>query len=257
MKFEEILVIATLVTGVIWMFDIIWFSKKRKPRQKEFFVIEYSKSFFPVLLLVLLLRSFAFEPFRIPTGSMKPTLLEGDFILVNKFRYGLRLPISSSKFFSISKPERGDVIVFRHASGKDLIKRVVGVSGDRIQYINEKLYINEKEVKQAYSGNTVDIDVSGFVAPVELYKEVLDPQVTHDIYLHQNKNVNYGYKFTDVKVPQNSYFVMGDNRNNSEDSRFWGFVDDKDLLGVAVATWMSWDGHHNDVRWERICRSIK
>ena len=256
MKFEEILFSLILSTGLIWLFDIIFLKKKRQQSLNEPIIVEYAKSFFYIFLLVLLLRSFLFEPFRIPTGSMKPTLLEGDFILVNKFCYGLRLPILSLKMFNISKPRIGDVIVFKHSSNRVLIKRVIGIPGDHIQYINDILYINGKEIKQIYSNNTFDVDVNGFITPVKLSKEVLYKDTIHNIYLRLNKSIDYGYKFTDVIVPENNYFVLGDNRNNSKDSRFWGFVKEQDLLGRAFATWMSWDGHNNDIRWERICRKI-
>lgn len=252
MRFEEILVILTLITGAIWLANIIYYKLKKKSKpNKQSWLIENSKSFFPVLLIVLMLRSFLFEPFRIPTGSMKPTLLEGDFVLVNKFSYGVRLPVLGTTVIPISKPKTGDIVVFRHTEGKDLIKRVVGVPGDRVRYTHKQLYINDQPVPRNFIEITQDHGIYT-VASVEHLNNVI-----HDIYDYPD--VQRFYKYSDVIVPPNSYFVMGDNRSNSEDSRVWGFVRDQDLLGKAVATWMSWNSNSDDtipIRWARIGKSV-
>lgn len=261
MKFEEILVIATILTGLICFLDIIYFKSKRKISENKFckkkdpFLVEIARSFFPVLLLVLVLRSFLAEPFRIPSGSMKPTLLEGDFILVNKYDYGLRLPVLGNVIVPTGAPKRGDVIVFRHASKKDLIKRVVGLPGDHILYENKILYINGKEAKIVENkGREFDVDVEHRISiPVDHKREKLN-SMTHSIYIQPREPSES--KYNDMVVPDDSYFVMGDNRDNSLDSREWGFVKDREIIGRAFATWMSWDGPNTDIRWSRLGRSI-
>lgn len=236
MRFEEILTAATIVTGTV---SLIFIRSKKKN-----VIIDNCKSFFPVLFVVLLLRSFLYEPFRIPSGSMKPTLLVGDFILVNKYDYGVRLPVLGTKLIEFGEPKTGDVVVFR-AEGQDMIKRVIGVPGDRIRYQDKKLYINDQEIPTQFVRDTYDQGVF----TVEK-KETL-PSLQHDIYIYPEKSRPMAY--TDIKVPEGSYFVMGDNRDNSIDSRYWGFVKDKDLLGRAAATWMSWG---SGVRWSRIGKPI-
>lgn len=255
MRFEEILVILTAVTGVICLLNYLYRKYKRlsKSTNKQTWIIETCKSFFPVLLIVLLLRSFLFEPFRIPSGSMKPTLLEGDFILVNKFSYGFRLPVIGFTLVPVAKPQTGDIVVFRHQSGKDLIKRVIGVPGDRIRYVNKQLYVNDVAVPNFVLTSTQDHGIYTIES-----KELLN-NLAHGIYEYPDPIYNRQYRYSDVIVPADSYFVMGDNRNNSEDSRTWGFVRDKDLLGKAVATWMSWNSNDNSmipIRWSRVGRSI-
>jgi signal peptidase I len=256
MKFEQILVIATLIAGIIWLMDALLFAKKRRTisKTKDPIIVEYAKAFFPVLFLVLILRSFLVEPFRIPSGSMKPTLLEGDLIVVNKFSYGIRLPITGTKLIAIGNPKRGDIIVFRHFDNKDLIKRVVGLPGDRIQYIDGNLYINGKQIENQSLGSVLDLDVNGIRSKLIEKTEQLDG-IKHQIYL--NPLVRENYKYSDIIIPQDSYFVMGDNRNHSQDSRYWGVVKDKQIIGKAFATWMSWDSNYFDVRWYRVGKFIQ
>lgn len=255
MRFEEILVLLTFITGTICLAHYLYTHKHRKAGKiiTHGWIVDYSKSFFPVLILVLALRSFLFEPFRIPTGSMKPTLVEGDFIIVNKFVYGIKLPILGTTLIPVSKPKVGDIIVFRHFDGKDLIKRVVGVPGDRITYKNKMLYINGNLVPTEFLRQTND---KGQITKES--KEHLD-NVVHSIYIYTEGGRDY-YPFSDVIVPENSYFVLGDNRDNSEDGRFWGFVSEQELLGKAVATWMSWNSDAeallDKIRWNKIGKSI-
>lgn len=266
MKFEEILVIASLLTGLVWLIDAKLFKSRRLRAAsgnsagtklsgyQEPLIVEYSRTFFPVLILVLLLRSFVAEPFRIPSGSMKPTLLVGDFILVNKFNYGLRLPIIGTTLVKVGKPKRGDVIVFRHHSQhKDLIKRVVGVPGDHVLYKDKVLYINNKPVELTSGELAQDGQVPAFHQHESLNN------IDHDIYTYPSLVRDY-YPFNDVIVPEDSYFVMGDNRDDSEDSRFWGFVVDQNIIGQAFATWLSWDWRDRfdvSIRWSRIGKVIK
>ena len=250
--FSLILVVATFVTGIIWGLDSLLFAKKRKAsgeadeetgKLKEPLLVEYSRFLFPVVLIVLLLRGFVAEPFRIPSGSMLSTLEIGDFILVNKFAYGIRPPVWNKKLIGIANPERGDVIVFRYPENPsvDYIKRVVGVPGDEIAYLNKVLYINGKKIEQEPLG----VYQAGF-PNLKRFKEDLDG-VEHDILV----NIMAPAGDFVVKVPPNSYFVLGDNRDNSRDSRFWGFVPDENLVGKAFMIWMNWQwGHWPE--WHRI-----
>jgi signal peptidase I len=275
MRFIEILLAATVITGLIWLLDsLIWrpkrlmnvFGKKSglKQQDNEPIIVEYSRAFFPILLLVLILRTFLAEPFRIPSGSMHPTLLEGDFILVNKYDYGLRLPISGNKIVNIGNPKRGDVVVFKHTKrgeSIDMIKRVVGLPGDKVEYKDKTIYINGEAVKQELVRETVDKEPGQNTGwPVNEYIETLGT-VRHDIYVQNDSSPSPSqYRYNDVVVPENSYFVMGDNRDNSDDSRYWGFVKDEDILGRALLIWLSFDTSRNGfadclkhcVRWDRI-----
>jgi signal peptidase I len=212
---------------------------------KEPLLVEYGKSFFPVLFIVLVLRSFLVEPFQIPSGSMKPTLDVGDFILVNKFSYGIRLPVLDTKIIEVGDPKRGDVMVFRYPSDPTVnyIKRVVGLPGDKIRYTSDKkLYVNDQLVAEQLVGAE-----PGTLGSAELYKEKLG-EVEHMIRKEMSR-----YRAPPDKewtVPAGHYFMMGDNRDNSNDSRYWddpnipkyelGMVPDKNIVGKAFAVWMSW-----------------
>lgn len=251
MNFALILVVLSLVSGFIYLLDLIFWAKKRGPDQKPGRIIEYSRSFFPVFFIVLLLRSFLIEPFRIPSGSLEPTLLVGDFVAVNKFSYGLRLPVWEKKVVSIANPKTGEIAVFRWppAPSYDYIKRVIGVPGDRISYRNKVLTINGKEAKQTFVEYTIDESSGKAVAK---YKEDLNG-VLHDIFIRSDvPAVDF-----DIVVPEGNYFMMGDNRDDSADSRFWGFVSDNYLRGKAFLVWMSWNGKTDNLRWSKIGRFIK
>jgi len=240
--FSLILFVLVVITGVIWGIDILFFAKKRtenSPSQEgelnEPIVVEYARFLFPVVLIVFVLRGFIAEPFRIPSGSMLPTLEIGDFILVSKFAYGVRLPVVNKKIISLSDPERGDVVVFRYPENPsiDYIKRVVGVPGDKIAYYNKLLYVNDKPQVQVEKG-TYNVESYGKYAHMN---ENLN-DIKHDIL------VNPFMQSSDfiVEVPAGHYFVMGDNRDNSRDSRAWGFVPDQNLVGRAFFIWMNWNG---------------
>jgi signal peptidase I len=258
-NFELILFYATLATAVICAIDYLFFVKSRKLNQggtelKLPWIIDYARSFFPVLLIVFLLRSFLFEPFRIPSGSLEPTLLMGDFILVNKFDYGVRLPVLHKTIRKGSEPARGDIIVFRWPPNPsiDFIKRVIGVPGDKISYINKELYINGNKIPQNLLTQVAVNDDGG--EPVQVLENQEDLLgVKHLIYIDPQRK---GLDYKDIVVPEGSYFVMGDNRDDSADSRFWGFVSDKDIVGKAVLVWMSWDGANKGVRWNRLGQPI-
>lgn len=244
------LLILSTITGVIYLLDVLFWSKKRTARQKPNWAIEYSRGFFPILFGVLLVRSFLFEPFRIPSGSLEPTLLVGDFLVVNKFAYGLRLPVWDKKIIPVSTPKRGDIVVFRWPPNPqyDFIKRIIGVPGDVVSYHHKILTINGKKAKQDFVQYTID-ESSGH--PVAEYKETLDT-TTHKIYRRSDVP---GTDF-EITVPANQYFVMGDNRDDSADSRYWGFVHDDYLRGKAIFTWLSWNKKEWNVRWSRLGRII-
>lgn len=251
MNFALILTLLSALTGLIYLLDIFIFSKRRNKGEAPGKIIEYSRSFFPVFFIVLLLRSFLIEPFRIPSGSLEPTLLVGDFLAVNKFSYGLRLPVLETEILPVSRPKNGDIAVFRWPPDPDrydYIKRVIGIPGDKIAYHNKVLSINGQEMKQSFVEYTVDAS-SG--RPVAKYKENLKG-IEHAIYI----NTAFPAEDFELTVPEGHYFMMGDNRDNSADSRYWGYVSEKNLRGKALIVWMSWDSENKRLRFSRIGRLI-
>jgi signal peptidase I len=249
--FELFLVLATLLTGLIALVDIVYFAKHRVGAMPRW--IEYGHSFFPILLIVLLLRSFLIEPFRIPSGSLEPTLLPGDFVAANKFTYGLRLPVSHTKILALGEPQKGDIAIFRDPTDAslDLIKRTIGTPGDKISYIDKVLYINGVKQPQKDLGPATDYDQDGNPIAVEKYEETFNG-IKHNIYI----NLAIPAKDFTVIVPQDSYFMMGDNRDDSLDSRYWGFMPEQNLIGKAFLIWFSWGGSENGVRFHRIGKLI-
>ena len=257
--FEIALVSLTLFSGAVWLLDKLFLAKRRAAREgllddgKEPFLVDYSKAFFPVLLVVLILRSFIAEPFRIPSNSMMPTLLTGDFILVNKFTYGLRLPINNHKIFALGEPKRGDVVVFKppHHPDQDWIKRVIGLPGDRVSYHDNQVTVNGEPLKYTpigtYEGHGNGTEMTGSQELAEnlLGREHRVLERTNLPLLDQGEG--------DWVVPAGHYFVMGDNRDNSEDSRYWGFLPEQNLRGKAFLIWMNVDG---GVDFSRIGNSI-
>ena len=263
MDFSLLLVIATTISGLIWCLDSVIFKRRRVALESEFssgqkyrsepILVEYARSFFPVLFLVLVLRSFLFEPFRIPSGSMMPTLLDGDFIFVSKFSYGLRLPVINTKIFDIGEPARGDVVVFRLPADPSInyIKRVVGLPGDVVVYesADKELSINGEVVSLELIG-----DYEGNPG-IQISRESLGDQ-EHDL-LHIRSRFSPGGTYV---VPEGHYFVMGDNRDISQDSRFESvrFIPEYHMVGKALRIWMNWrwpgDG---GPRWGRIGQSIE
>jgi len=251
LNFALFLLILLLVTGAVWLLDKFVLRRHRPQDAKQPWWVEYSISFFPVILIVFLLRSFLVEPFKIPSSSMVPTLLVGDFILVNKFTYGIRLPVANKKLIEIGRPERGDVMVFRFPEDPslDYIKRVVGLPGDRLEYRNKRLSINGTPVPMKQVDDYLSRERMQFS---RRYVETVN-SVGHEILLDEDApasvmparayphaaNCNYNSSGVACTVPPGHYFVMGDNRDNSSDSRVWGFVPDENIVGRAFFIWLN------------------
>lgn len=253
MNFALILFILLVVSAVLWVVERFYARPRREPGAPNPWWVEYGASFFPVILLVFALRSFLFEPFKIPSGSMIPTLAIGDFILVNKWTYGIRLPVINRKVVSINDPQRGEVMVFRYPAdmSMDYIKRVVGVPGDRVEYRNKRLTINGERVETVEQGD--------FLHPERLlyskmYEEhlgerahsiLIEPDmpayVPHVLNFPHRENCTYTTSGLACTVPEGHYFVLGDNRDASSDSRVWGFVPDENIIGRAFFIWFNFN----------------
>lgn len=263
MKWFEIgLVVLTFATGIVWLLDRLFFARRRTEESglleaKEPVVVDYAKAFFPVLVVVLILRSFVAEPFRIPSSSMMPTLLVGDFILVNKFSYGLRLPVNNKKVISIGEPKRGDVAVFRPPQhpDQDWIKRVIGIPGDTVEYRDDTVYVNGEpfgyQPEGLYEGRGRGREMTGAQL---LYESIPGRERSHqvletDLPIHDPAEGRW-------TVPEGHYFVMGDNRDRSDDSRFWGTLPESQLRGKAFLIWMNWDGSAGGIGFDRIGNRI-
>jgi signal peptidase I len=250
-NFALILFILSLTTGLAWAGNVFWAARRRPKDAADPWWVEYFASFFPVFLAVFFLRSFLFEPFRIPSGSMIPTLLIGDFIIVNKYTYGIRLPVVNKKVIELNSPQRGDVMVFRYPPepSQDYIKRVVGLPGDKLEYRNKKLTVNGKEVLQEKMSDYQDpqrlIVTPQFseVFGAASHRILIEPEapafIRHFTDFPYRQNCSYNAEGVDCVVPEGHYFMMGDNRDNSMDSRFWGFVPDENIVGKAVFIWMN------------------
>jgi signal peptidase I len=262
-NFALILFIVLVITGLIWLVDALTAGKTRDQETKPPLLVDYSKSFFPVILAVFLLRSFLVEPFKIPSGSMLPTLLIGDFILVNKYEYGIRLPIVNRKIIDLGAPARGDVMVFRFPKDPsvDYIKRVVGLPGDLVEYRDKQLIIN------GVPAPTVAAGQYGYVASGlnfvrgDLYRETLGEH-SHvamtqagapSVIVHQvdgdfphRENCSYDDGGFKCRVPPGHYFALGDNRDASNDSRYWGFIPDENIVGRAFMIWWNFG------EWQRL-----
>jgi signal peptidase I len=246
--FSLLLVLLTALSGLIWLLDSLFLRRRRMDRAvqtkierpRDPVIIEYSRSLFPVLLIVLLFRSFLFEPFKIPSGSMIPTLLIGDFIVVNKFTYGLRLPVLNTRIVPLGEPQRGDVVVFRYPVDEkvNFIKRLVGLPGDTISYRDKQLYVNGELVSAELQGpySSTDVKCATPSSDAVQFRESLGG-VEHDILLHSHTRGRDGQ----LVVPEGHYFVMGDNRDRSNDSREWGFVPEENMMGRAVGIWLNFD----------------
>jgi signal peptidase I len=284
-NFALLLFLATLVTGVYWLGERFYFLPKRQKAAAELeaqtakrneelgklgisqvdgnvteakakllaqpWWLDWTAGLFPVIIAVFVLRSFMFEPFKIPSGSMIPTLLVGDLILVNKFEYGLRLPVLNTKITEGTAPKRGDVMVFRYPPkpSLDYIKRVVGVPGDEVAYLNKRLTINGKVLDTTAVPDFFDEDSMRYFKQFEEDMGTVKHRVLNDDSrpafipgadeFEFKQNCQYSVEGVVCKVPEGHYFMMGDNRDNSLDSRYWGFVPDKNIVGKAFFVWMN------------------
>lgn len=268
-NFEFVLTLVTIVSGVVCLLDKVLFARIRRKKyarikqqravlestEEEYLskgvpvIVDYSRSFFFVLLLVLVLRSFIFEPFRIPSSSLEPTLLPGDFILVNKFDYGIRLPVIGKKIVKIHEPARGDIVVFHWPVNPkvDFIKRVIGVPGDTISYINKVFYVNGQEATQIFQATEpFALESGGMVDASKQQENLLG--VKHDIYQFSTRPAD---DFTNLTVPVDMYFMVGDNRDDSDDSRYWGFVPESYIVGKPLYVLLSWNHKTFNLRWSR------
>ena len=252
MNFALILFLVTMATGILWLIDVLYARKLRAPGASNPIWVEWGASLFPVILAVFALRSFVVEPFKIPSGSMIPTLQVGDFILVNKFTYGLRLPIVGTEITRGKAVERGDVVVVRYPPepSVDYIKRVVGLPGDTVSYQDKQLSINGVPVPRVAEPDYLHSDRLYYS---RRYRETLGdvsydtlndtnapsfvPDVVRFPHREQCRYDSAGFTCT---VPAGQYFVMGDNRDNSKDSRVWGFVPDENIVGKAFFIWFHW-----------------
>ena len=248
-----ILTLLTAFTGAVVAYDKFYLRKRTSDSGEETnaalnTIIDYSRSFFPVLLFVLVIRSFIFEPFRIPSGSMMPTLLQGDYIFVKKYSFGLRLPVLDKKIIETGEPERGDVVVFRLPSEPSInyIKRVIGLPGDEIVYEEHRLTVNGELIAV-----TRDADLPIASAAATYVEQLGDRK--HAILVTNPRNAMRDGRFT---VPDGHYFMMGDNRDNSRDSRFIGAIPETHLVGEAVRVWMHMDGLEWP-EWTRIGTKIE
>jgi signal peptidase I len=254
MNFSLILFVLVLITGVAWALNAFWLKKKRTPDAPSPWWVDNGASLFPIFLIIFLLRSFVAEPFRIPSDSMMPTLLDGDFILVNKYTYGVRLPLLDTKIIEVGNPLRGDVMVFRYPVNpeENYIKRVIGLPGDLVAYQDKRLFINDEEIPLTQDANYLH---AGRLQYSQQFQEALgtiNHRILNDEYMPAyvsdpgifpgRENCQYNTLGIICTVPPGHYFVMGDNRDNSRDSRFWGFVPEENIVGKAFFIWfnLSW-----------------
>src|SRR5210317_2606462 len=245
MIFAIILMASTLLFGLVFLVDVLFKISQSASNSWLLKGIKIAREFFPILLLVFVIRTFLIEPFKIPSGSMMPTLIAGDFIAVNKFAYGLRLPVFNKLIFQIGSPQRGDVFVFHYPKDPsiDYIKRVIGLPGDKVRYENKKLFVNDIAVSQTYTSiykyslkQDLEVSAKQFVEDHEDY--------SHSILIHDIPSES-----VEFVVPDGHYFAMGDNRDNSSDSRVWGFVPDELLVGKAFVIWLNFSEPNRIGNW--------
>ena len=251
--FAAVLLIAAVATGIIWLLDAKMLAPKRAEGAGEPIVVDMARAFFPVIIVVFFIRSFWVEPFKIPSGSMKPTLQVGDFILVNKYTYGIRIPVLNRKVVDMNEVKRGDVVVFRYPADTsvDYIKRVVGTPGDKVSYKGKRLAINGQDVPVQPAGHYTDAELNYLRLPIFAEKlgerahamMVLPPEPVLNLaqvrQFPHRENCEYNGEGFTCTVPPGHYFMMGDNRDQSADSRYWGFVPDDHIKGRAFLVWMN------------------
>lgn len=263
LNFPLILLALTLFSGVVVLVDafFVWRRRRRLGKTADRVTlpvfIDYARSFFPILLIVLIIRSFVAQPFRVPTGSLSPTVLPGDMIFVTQYNYGLHWPVWNSVFIKTGLPKRGQIALFNFPANKvvPFVKRVVGEPGDDISYIDKVFYINGKKCDQTYLGDATDSNGGASTWPVKVYEENL-LGVTHKIYINPARPA---INFYHLKIPAGHYLMIGDNRDNSDDSRGWGFVPANDFIGRAQFIWMNWTANTsltNKIKWHRIGNTL-
>ncbi|SFW13345.1 signal peptidase I [Nitrosovibrio sp. Nv17] len=257
MNFPLIMLVLLIITGGIALLDRLVLKRRRMPESPEPWWVEYPKSFFPVILIVFLLRSFLVEPFKIPSGSMIPTLLVGDFILVNKYTYGIRLPVANVKIIPMNEPRRGEVMVFRYPENPsmDYIKRIIGVPGDIVTYHDKQLSINDVPLRMEPDGEYTYIESGLNYVYSRRFRESLDAHGYNVLtnpdapamhlagvrpFPHRD-HCSYSDSGFTCKVPEGNYFTMGDNRDSSSDSRYWGFVPESNIVGKAFMIWWNFN----------------
>lgn len=256
-----VLLCLTIFTGVVALVD--YFLRGRTKADKTLpLIADYSRSLFPVFLIVLLLRTFVAQPYRVPSGSLEPTVIPGDFILVNQYDYGLHLPVWRNQIIPVSHPKRGQIALFYWPVDSHItfVKRVIGVPGDTVSYVNKVLNINGKVMTQKFQGYDV-IRQGDQRIKMAKYEENLDG-LKHGIYVCAKGISNcpsHGHDFYNLKIPKGYYLMMGDNRDDSDDSRDWGLVPESHFIGRAMFVWMSWDSYapwYQKIRWSRIGTSL-
>lgn len=252
--FPLILTSLVVLTGLITFIDAVLCRARRGTVYRQTHVILWIRSIFPVLLLVWIIRSFIVQPYHVPTGSLEPTIYPGDFMLVNQFAYGLHFPVFHKKFLSVGDPKRGDIVLFHWPPHPHMIyvKRMIGLPGDHIRYHDKVLFINGKKMAQSFVKQTQDREPGETPVPVYQFKERLG-SIEHAILLRPYYDASGNF---DLSVPKDHYFVMGDNRDNSGDSREWGFVPKSHLIGKALIVLVSWDANRHRLRWRHMGRLI-
>jgi len=255
--FLLILLLLTIFSGIVVLVDnlLIRYQKKNDipiPKEKDHIIVDYARSLFPVFLIVFLLRAFVAQPFKVPTGSLEPTVMPGDFILVTQFDYGLKIPVWHTTLIPTSEPKRGQIALFRWPVNPHVtfVKRVIGVPGDTISYINKVLYINGKECKQTFIKNSYDLE-SGHKISAKKYEENL-LGIKHMILRRSDTPVE---DFKNLKIPKGEYLMMGDNRDDSDDGRDWGLVPAKNFIGEAQFVFFNWNSNEpwgKKISWSRI-----
>lgn len=253
-NFELFLTSLVVISGLLSLIDLVILAPRRKADSIPW-VMHQARGFFPVLLLVWLIRSFLVQPYRVPSGSLEPTIMPGEFIVVKQYAYGLRLPVTHTKLWPVGDPQRGDIVLFRWPKNPAIvfIKRVIGLPGDHIVYKRKQLYINGKLATQ--DRLRPDQNFIPDQAPQSVWRKLEHlGKLTHDIFIQPRA---FFAASGEWDVPAGHYFMMGDNRDDSNDSRYWGFVPDANIIGQATYIWMSWDGNHHTVRWHRLGKRIQ